>query len=328
MNLLRNELPDRECVRVYWLAVSLLLPLLIAIALWKASNFERLKVFSLGSFGAFSMPSAKRCSEFMKITNTDGTETVYSALGDAANEAIVLLHGIGADHTMWQPQMAEFARSGFYVLAPDLLGHGQSSKVQHLELRDWESQILDLLREHQRKSCILVGVSMGGVIAQSLAVHHPAKVSRLIVSDTFAELKTPLERALGLSQVMGFWIFKRIGTAAMAKGLTSTYQAPFAKPAKDYFSQVALNADFDQLILARRAINRIDVVEQLQYLQIPTLVMVGDRFGPFFVAINRKIANAVKDAKFVVLNEAMDPSNLVNPASFNREVLTFLQTNR
>lgn len=69
----------------------------------------------------------------MKMKNTDGTETVYSALGNAANEAIVLLHGIGVDHTMWQLQMEAFASNGFYVLAPDLLGHGQSSKVEHLE---------------------------------------------------------------------------------------------------------------------------------------------------------------------------------------------------
>ncbi|NEQ42018.1 MAG: alpha/beta hydrolase [Leptolyngbya sp. SIOISBB] len=262
----------------------------------------------------------------MKIKNTDGTETVYSALGEVTNEAIVLLHGIGADHTMWQPQMAEFASNGFYVLAPDLLGHGHSSKVQHLELQDWENQILDLLQAHQRETCILVGVSMGGVIAQSFAVNHPDRVSRLVVSDTFAELKTPLERALGLSQVIGFWLFKRVGAAALAKGMASTYQAPFAKPAKDYFSQVALSADFEQLILARRAINRIDVVGPLRHLQIPTLVMVGDQFGQFFVEINRKIANAIKDAKFVVLNQAMDPSNLVNAASFNRETLSFLKT--
>ncbi|MEM6518898.1 MAG: alpha/beta hydrolase [Cyanobacteria bacterium P01_D01_bin.71] len=261
----------------------------------------------------------------MKIKNTDGTETVYSALGNAANEAIVLLHGIGADHRMWQPQIEAFASSGFYVLAPDLLGHGQSSKVKHLELQDWEHQILDLLREHQRETCILMGVSMGGVIAQSFAVHHPDRVSRLIVADTFAELKTPLERALGFSQVIGFGIFKHLGAAAMAKGLAATYQAPFAKLAKDYFSQVALDADFDQLILARRAINRVDLVGQLRHLRIPTLVMVGDQFGPFFIEINRKISNAVTGAKFAILNEAMDPSNLVKPASFNQEVLAFLQ---
>ncbi|MGF1520990.1 MAG: alpha/beta fold hydrolase [Leptolyngbyaceae cyanobacterium] len=159
------------------------------------------------------------------MKNTDGTETVYSALSNADNEAMVLLHGIGADHAMWQPQMEEFADNSFYVLAPDLLGHGQSSKVKHLELRDWENQIFDLLREHQRETCILVGVSMGGVIAQSFAVNHPDRVSRLIVSDTLAELKTPLERVLGLSQMIGFWFFKYVRAAGMA----STYKAPFAQ---------------------------------------------------------------------------------------------------
>ncbi len=260
----------------------------------------------------------------MKIKNTDGTETVYSTLGDAANEAMVLLHGIGADRTMWHFQMEAFTGNGFYVIAPDLLGHGQSSKVKHLELQDWENQILDLLRAHQRETGILVGVSMGGVIAQSFAVNHPEMVSQLVVSDTFAELKTPLERALGLSQIIGFWLFKLLGPAVMAKGMASAYQAPFAQPAKDYFSQMALEADFEQLILARRAINRIDIVEQLKKLKPPTLVMVGDQFGDFFIAINRKIANAVEGARFVVLHEAMDPSNLINPASFNRETLKFL----
>ena len=260
----------------------------------------------------------------MQIKNTDGTKTVYSTLGDAANEAMVLLHGMGADRTMWQHQMAEFACNGFYVIAPDLLGHGQSSKVKHLALRDWENQIIDLLRAHQRDTGILIGVSMGGVIAQSFAVHHPEMVSQLVVSDTFAELKTPLERALGRSQIVGFWLFKLLGPATMAKGMASTYQAAFAQPAKDYFSQMALEADFEQLILARQAINRIDIVEQLRTLKIPTLVMVGDQFGLFFIEINRKIAHAIKDAKFVVLKEAMDPSNLVNPASFNRETLSFL----
>ena len=201
----------------------------------------------------------------MKIKNTDGTKTVYSALGDAANEAIVLLHGIGADHTMWQPQMEEFANNGFYVLALDLLGHGNSSKVKHLELRDWENQILDLLREHQRETCILVGVSMGGVIAQSFAVNHPDRVSRLIVSDTFSELKTPLELALGLSQVISFWVLKHVGAAAMAKGMASTYKAPFAQLARDYFSQMALEADFEQLILARRA---IAVADWSRYIKV------------------------------------------------------------
>jgi hypothetical protein len=53
--------------------------------------------------------------------------------------------------------------------------------------------------------------------------------------------------------------------------------------------------------------------------------MVGDQFGKSFIETNRKIADGIKGAKFVVLKDAMDPSNLVNPEAFNQEVLTFLK---
>ncbi len=195
----------------------------------------------------------------MIITNTDGTKTYLQEVGDPKNEAIVLLHGIGADNTMWKPQLQVFAEKGYYVLAPDLLGHGKSSKVNTLQLVDWENQINELLRQSGLSRCILLGVSMGGVIAQSFAMNNPEKVSSLILSDTFGELKTVQEKLLGFSQVIGFKIYKILGGKMLAKGMASAYKASFAKQAREYFSEVSLNADFDQLVLARKAINQIDV---------------------------------------------------------------------
>jgi hypothetical protein len=55
------------------------------------------------------------------------------------------------------------------------------------------------------------------------------------------------------------------------------------------------------------------------------MVLVGDQFGKSFVEINRKIADGIKGSKFVILKNSMDPSNLVNPVDFNKEVLQFLQ---
>jgi len=261
----------------------------------------------------------------MIIENSDGTETFLKEAGNSNNKAIVLLHGIGADHKMWEPQIQAFSESGYYVLAPDLLGHGKSSKVNTLELQDWENQITDLLLRKELSQCILVGVSMGGVIAQSFAMNHPEKVSKLVLSDTFGELKTFREKVLGFSQVVGFRMYKILGGKMLAKGMASAYKAPFAHRAKEYFSQVSLNVDFDQLILARKAINKIDAIGKIDGDQIPTIVIVGDQFGKMFIEVNRKIANGIKGSKFVILKNSMDPSNLVNPDDFNREVLQFLQ---
>lgn len=260
------------------------------------------------------------------LETSNGIKTYVEEAGDSNNETMLLLHGIGADHKMWEPQIPVFVENGYYVLAPDLLGHGKSSKVCTLELSDWEYQINEVLRHKNISKCHLVGVSMGGVIAQSYAMNHPEKVSRLVLSDTFAELKTVQEKLLGFSQVVGFWLYKQLGRKMLAKGMASAYKAPFAKQAKEYFSQVSLSVDFDQLILARKAINKIDAVGQIDGDRIPTLVLVGDQFGQSFVEINRKIANGIKGSIFTVLKNSMDPSNMVNPDDFNRAVLQFLRT--
>jgi pimeloyl-ACP methyl ester carboxylesterase len=261
----------------------------------------------------------------MIIENSDGTQTFVKEAGNSNDKAIVLLHGIGADHKMWEPQWQLFAENEYYVLVPDLLGHGSSSKVKTLELRDWENQINELLLYTGLSQCILVGVSMGGVIAQSFAVNHPEKIACLVLSDTFGELKTFQEKVLGFSQVIGFKIYKRLGGKMLAKGMASTYKAPFARVAREYFSHVCLDVDFDQLVLARQAINKIDVIGKIAGDRTPTLVLVGDQFGKAFVEINRKIADGIKGSEFVVLKDSMDPSNLVNPNDFNAEVLQFLQ---
>ena len=265
----------------------------------------------------------------MIIENSDGTETFYRRYGNpepgSENEALVLLHGLGADHQMWQSQVQPFVEAGYVLIAPDLLGHGRSSRVQTLSLRDWERQIVDLLREENIERCVPIGVSMGGVIAQSFAVHHPEKVSRLILSDTFGELKTISEKAGGFAQVAGFYLFRLLGPQVLAQMMARAYKAPFAQKAQAYFRDVSKEADIDQLILARKAINQADVLEDLSTVDIPALVLVGDQFGEWFIEINRKVAEALPKSTFVILEKAMDPSNLVNPTDFNREVLTFLQ---
>ena len=261
----------------------------------------------------------------MIIMNPEGTETFFQEAGDAANQGMVLIHGIGADHRMWEPQIQEYADQGFLVLAPDMLAHGKSSKVKTLELRDWENQINELLRQKGLDRCILIGVSMGGVIAQSYVMNNPDRVSCLILSDTFGELKTLSEKGLGFSQVAGFKLYKLLGHERYAKGVAAAYKPPFAKQAREHLSAMSLDADFEQLTLARKAINKIDAIQKIEGDGMPTLVMVGDQFGDAFIEINRKIADGIKGSKFVVLRDSMDPSNLVNPVAFNHEVLAFLK---
>ncbi len=105
----------------------------------------------------------------------------------------------------------------------------------------------------------------------------------------------------------------------------STGQPDFAYRARDYLYEAALDADLDQLLLARKAINRIHALDRLPEVRVPSLVLVGDAFGQLFVDINKKIADHLGNARFHVIANSMDPSCLVQPEEFNRLVLEFLR---
>ena len=263
----------------------------------------------------------------MILKNPDGTQTYYKAFGDrnSETETLFLLHGIGADHEMWKPQIQKYPSLGYHLLVPDLFGHGLSSKLSHIDLSDWHNQINWLLENNYVKKCTLIGASMGGVIAQSFVIDRPYMVEKMIVTDSFGELSTFKEKILGLSQVLGFNLFKILGKKMLSQGMHSTYNAKYAREAQEYFERVSLNLDLNQMIMARKAINRIYVLEKLKAITIPALIIVGAEFGQWFIEINRKIADSLPNSEFVVLEQSMDPSNLVNPVEFDRQVLRFLK---
>ena len=61
----------------------------------------------------------------MILQNPDGSETYYAEIGDRTSKTLMLLHGIGADHAMWQAQMQTNAQAGFHFLIPDLFGRSE-----------------------------------------------------------------------------------------------------------------------------------------------------------------------------------------------------------
>ncbi|NBC30084.1 MAG: alpha/beta fold hydrolase, partial [Spirochaetes bacterium] len=66
----------------------------------------------------------------MKRITRKGTQIVYYDYGAHDNSPVLLLHGLGADHEMWQPQIESYPDHGLRLLVPDLRGHGQSGKLE------------------------------------------------------------------------------------------------------------------------------------------------------------------------------------------------------
>jgi len=121
--------------------------------------------------------------------HTAGTRIHYKRwLPDVVRDVIVVAHGLGEHSGRYRNLVDRFVPKGFAVYAPDHRGHGLSSGIRghvesFLQYRDDLASFIDRVREETGfEKVILVGHSMGGVIALSYSLLYPDRVSRLILS--------------------------------------------------------------------------------------------------------------------------------------------------
>jgi pimeloyl-ACP methyl ester carboxylesterase len=132
----------------------------------------------------------------MELT-VDGRR-VHAATGgrpfDAGKPAVVLVHGAGCDHTVWQLPARRFAWHGHGVLAVDLPGHGRSDGPPLTSLAGMARWLGALLDAAGVKQAALVGHSMGAAIALEAAAGMPERITRIALAGTAAAI--PVHRDL------------------------------------------------------------------------------------------------------------------------------------
>lgn len=256
----------------------------------------------------------------MFFTAPDNTQLFYKTKGDSKNPAIVLLHGLGADHQMWQSQIEPFAEAGFFMIVPDMRSHGQSA-AGDFSIANCAQDMQALLAKLGIEKAHLVGVSMGGLIAQQMACDYPQIVAQLIICDSFSGVTSFSER---FNAKLAALLLQVLPASMQSKLLISTYQRMGQAAVAEYFSQMLERADIQQVRDARATVNAFDIIKQLPEIQAPTLVLVGDGFGKTAIEMARKTADCIQGAAFQILEGGGDPSNMLVPEAFNRQVLDFL----
>lgn len=98
---------------------------------------------------------------------------------DSAKRTIVFVHGAGLDHSGWGLQSRYFAYHGFNVLAVDLPAHGRSEGQALGTIRDMADWVKKILDEKKIKSAVVVGHSMGSLIALDFAARHSQSVEKI-----------------------------------------------------------------------------------------------------------------------------------------------------
>jgi 3-oxoadipate enol-lactonase len=106
----------------------------------------------------------------------------YDSLGNG--KCVVLIHAIGVNRRMWQ-EVAKLLKADHNVIVYDLRGHGDTSTAgNNWTLEMFSDDLRGLLDHLGLSSCSMVGLSLGGMIAQTFVLRHPSRVDKLVLSNT------------------------------------------------------------------------------------------------------------------------------------------------
>lgn len=239
---------------------------------------------------------------------------------------IVLLHPVGLDHGFMAPWLAP-ATHDHRVIALDLPGHGHSPAVDRsATLDDYVRSIAAAMREHCHGPAILLGLSFGGMLAQSVALAEPDRVSALVLCGCpggFAPDVRPVLRERGLAA-------ERDGMASVvATTIERWFTPPFrSDPAVDRVRRRLLADDPIGWSAGWHAISTFEALPRLADLRVPTLVLAGEQDVATPLAAATTLANAIPGATLQIVPKAPHMMQIECREAFNRAVESFLVAQR
>lgn len=237
--------------------------------------------------------------------------------GEKDTPAIVLIHGAGGTHMHWPYTLRRL--NNHRVFAPDLPGHGKSSGLGKQSVEKYAETIAAWMDAVGLKNALIVGHSMGGAIAQTLAVHYPEKVTGLILIGTGAKLS--------VNQDLLYMFSIPSSTPAAIDQVIKWSWNPktdvkLLKKVKQQMLEIRSAVIYGDFL----ACNNFDLTGLVEQIKAPTLIIVGENDKMTPLDLNKQLERKIPAAKMAVISEGGHMVMLEKPDVVADEVFGFLQT--
>jgi len=267
-----------------------------------------------------------------------GDIQVRIAEAGAGQRPLLLVHGFTGAKEDFTPWLDQLAAAGWHAVAPDLRGHGDSSKPPDESSYSFKLMADDGLRLADAlgwDQFVLLGHSMGGMVAQFMAIAEPSRLTGLILMDT---AHGPLENLSPELVAGAVAVVRAEGMGALAN-LTAGQEGPLdtpahqelldSKPGYAEFCDRKLRATSPALYaaMAPEFISAPDRLESLRQLpaSLPVLVIVGEQDKPF-LGHSQRLTEAIGGATMTMIPAAGHSPQFENSDLWWAELTAFLAT--
>ena len=243
-----------------------------------------------------------------------------------AGDALVFLHGLGSCGQDWLLQMPVLA-DRFHVIAPDLRGHGESARPQgRVCVTDLAGDVTGMMDALGVGRAHLVGLSLGGCVAQQIALDCPARIRSLTLVNTFARYDSGEPRT-AILVALRMVILGTLGLPTQARLVAARlFPKPEQAPLRQIAAQrIAANdpATYRRMLIA---IQRFDVRDRLGEIRCPTLVIAGERDTTVPLRAKRFLAAHISGARLEIVADSGHATPVDQPDAFNELLTRFLQS--
>jgi pimeloyl-ACP methyl ester carboxylesterase len=228
----------------------------------------------------------------MPKLEVDGALLVYDDEGprDGDGVPLVFIHGWTADRHRWDDQFAHFA-VGRRVIRLDLRGHGESTGAGARTVDELAADVVALLDHLEVDRFVPVGHSMGGMIAQTLALAHPERVERVVLVDSISRMTYSRARGLllAVSTLLPFKLF-------VAVNIQRAFAPGYPKDKIRAYIDASAATPREVVMTCYGAMRAFDVLDRVHEITAPTLIVHGYHDIQLPLSQMLRMANAYPDA--------------------------------
>ncbi len=250
----------------------------------------------------------------------DDLEIHVQQSGPQGAPVLLLIHSLGTCLHVWDAQ-ADALQRIFRVVRADLRGHGLTSVTPGpYSIAQLGRDMIGVLDAVGATTAHVAGLSIGGLVAQSIAHQAPERVTSLVLCDT-AMVIPPSEGWHNRAAMVRAKGMAAIAEPVMARWVTPSFAAT---PAASGLLAMLLRTDPEGYAGAAEAIAAADLTADTSQLRLPALVIVGDQDLATPVASAQALAASIPDAKLVVLPGAAHIPTVEFPDAVTQAIGAFL----
>jgi len=229
-------------------------------------------------------------------------------------EVVLFIHGAGGGEYTWSYQKGFFEKQ-FNPIIIELPGHGKSGGDGEQEIEKYAEHVHAFLKVMGLSKVTLVGHSMGGAIVQTLALTHPEVINKIVLVGTGAKLRVFPMILDGIKnnfketvrKITQFAYSRKVSSDLIERGISDLMQC---RPE-------VLYGDF-------LACDRFDIMNEVEKIDLPTLVLCGDEDELTTVKYSQFLHSRIKHSKLEILSNAGHMVMMESSQAFDEKIGEFI----